>query len=60
MAKRTYGKYQDKSPTEKLARDEKQGPAKSGIESKRDACASATQLDNRSTEIPNGSDMGRN
>jgi len=42
-------------------RDEKQEPAKSGLEAKRDACAiSAAQLDNRSTEIPNGTDMERN
>lgn len=41
-------------------RDEKQEPAKSGLEAKRDACAiSATHLDSPNTEIPNGKDMER-
>ena len=41
-------------------RDEKQEPAKSGLEAKRDACAiSAAHLDNPNTEIPNGKNMER-
>ena len=41
-------------------RDEKQEPAKSGLEAKRDACAiSAAHLDSPNTEIPNGKDMER-
>lgn len=41
-------------------RDEKQEPAKSGLEAKRDACAiSATHLDSPNTEIPNGKNMER-
>ena len=41
-------------------RDEKQEPAKSGLEAKRDACAlSAAHLDSPNTEIPNGKNMER-
>lgn len=41
-------------------RDEKQEPAKSGLEAKRDACAiSAAHLDGPNTEIPNGKNMER-
>lgn len=41
-------------------RDEKQEPAKSGLEAKRDACAlSAAHLDSPNTEIPDGKNMER-
>lgn len=41
-------------------RDEKQEPAKNGLEAKRDACAiSAAHLDSPNTEIPNGKNMER-
>ena len=41
-------------------RDEKQKPAKSGLEAKRDACAiSAAHLDSPNTEIPDGKNMER-
>lgn len=41
-------------------RDEKQEPAKSGLEAKRDACAlSAAHLDSPNTEIPNGKNIER-